>query len=109
MATTQGLQRPIITQHREMSDLTTVPVEKPENLGKGHPGIDVVLQELRAISSRLLQVENSIDSQSNTRTSTPHRIRSVHSVVVQGIGINYVRIITTKFSWITLNLDFHCV
>ena len=67
----------------EMSDLTTVPVEKPENLGKGHAGIYVVLQELRAISSRLSQVENSIDSQSNTRTSTPHRICMVHSVVVQ--------------------------
>ena len=30
------------------------------------------------------EVENSIDSQSNTRTSTSHRIRLVHSVVVQG-------------------------
>ena len=67
-----------------MSDFITDPLEKPKNLGKGHPGIDVILQELRAISSCLSQVEHSIHSQSNTRTSTPHRMRTSHSVGVQG-------------------------
>ena len=82
--TTQGSQRRSTSQYREMSDLTTVSLEKPENLYKSHPGGDMVLQELRAISSRLSQVEHSIDSQSNTRTSTPHRIPPVYSIVVQG-------------------------
>ena len=71
-------------QHREIPDFSVVNFEKPENLGKGHPGIDVVLHELRAISSRLSHIEHSIDSQSNTRTSTPHRVRPSLSLVLQG-------------------------
>ena len=84
LVTTQGAHRPVLNQHREMPDVNTVPSEKPENLGRGHPGIDVVLQELRAISSLLSQVEYSIDSQSNTRMSTPHRTRPFQSVTIQG-------------------------
>ena len=84
LVTTQGAHRPVMAQYREMPDVNTVLFEKPENLGRGHPGIDVVLQELRAISSRLSQVEHSIDSQSNTRTSTPHRMQPFQSVVEQG-------------------------
>ena len=84
LVATQGAHRPVMDQHREIPDVHTVPFEKPENLGGGHPGIDVVLQELRAISSRLSQVERSIDSQSNTRTSTPHRTRPFQTVTTQG-------------------------
>ena len=84
--TTQGSQMPITARHREISDFTTLPAEKSNNLGKGHSRVDVVLQELREISSRLSHVENSIDSYSNTRTSTPHRPRPLHSPAAQGFN-----------------------
>ena len=45
LVTTQGAHRPVMDHHGEIPDVNTVPFEKLENLGRGHPGTDVVLQE----------------------------------------------------------------
>ena len=58
LLTIHGSQIPATALHSELLNTVTLTSAQPSTTEKGNPGIDMVFQELRAISSCLSQVEH---------------------------------------------------